>query len=64
MASDRKKEEEAVRRSRRMPRFLLFFHASYALALFAITKSQNNKQLRADVVPKTAENFRALCTGE
>ena len=25
---------------------------------------ESNKQLRADVVPKTAENFRALCTHE
>ena len=32
--------------------------------LFLLTDVKVISQLRTDVVPKTSENFRALCTGE
>jgi peptidyl-prolyl isomerase F (cyclophilin D) len=48
-------------------RFLCFLSLSLSLSdasLFLYTHAQIYLQLRADVCPKTCENFRQLCTGE
>lgn len=36
----------------------------FDIAIGGSPKGRIEMELRADVVPKTAENFRALCTGE
>ena len=58
-------EEEAVESSKRDKRMkktnpIVFFDVSIG----GKPAGRIEMELRADVVPKTAENFRALCTGE